>query len=254
VLSTKKNIILLSIFILTLIVSTVSSASYPRVTDFVTDNANIIDDSFEAKITELAKEIEKQTTVEVAVVTIKTLEGMDIETYAVELFEKAGIGKKDLDNGLLILIAPNEKIYRIEVGYGLEGTMPDIRAREIGVNVLTPNFKNGEFGKGIYDTLVTIYGYLTDNEEIVSKYHSVYVNRGSIGSANLLYFIFMFLVFASLIGGMFGKRRHRMMFLPIFLPGFGGGLEVAVVLEGDLEDLAGDFQEEGDFQEVGKNG
>jgi len=249
----KKNIIaIFSVF--SLIVSAVSAVNYPEVTDFVIDNAGIIDDSYEARIMELAKEIEKQTTVEVAVVTIKTLEGMDIETYAVELFEKAGIGKKDLDNGLLILIAPNEQRYRIEVGYGLEGTMPDIRAREIGVNILTPNFKRGEFGKGIYDTLVTIYGYLSDNEEIVSKYHSVYVNRGSIGSTNMLYFIFMFLVFASLIGGMFGKRRHRMMFLPIFLPGFGGGFRGGGGLEEDLGDLEEDLVVEGDFQEVGKNG
>ena len=104
----KKLIFFTFLFIIP--ISLVSSQNYPNLRNFVTDNANIIDDASEAQLISLAQQIEQTTTVEIAIVTVNSLENLDIETYAVELFEKAGIGKKDIDNGLLILIAPNERV------------------------------------------------------------------------------------------------------------------------------------------------
>jgi len=150
----KKLMLFTFIFILS--ISLVSSQSYPNLRNFVTDNANIIDDVSEAQLNSLAQQIEQTTTVELAIVTVNSLENLDIETYAVELFEKAGIGKKDIDNGLLILIAPNERRYRIEVGFGLEGTITDLDSRQIGVKALEPFFKNGEFGKGLIQATLVI--------------------------------------------------------------------------------------------------
>ena len=179
------------IFILS--ISLVSSQNYPKLRNFVTDNANIIDDVSEAQLISLAQQIEQTTTVELAIVTVKSLENIDIETYAVELFEKAGIGKKDIDNGLLILIAPTERLYRIEVGFGLEGTITDLDSRQIGVKALEPFFKNGEFGKGLVQATLIINEFVANNEEVVSQFRATYRNRRSgSGFSSIMYFIFFF--------------------------------------------------------------
>jgi len=209
-------------FILFLSIGLVSAVNYPKLDGFVTDEASIIDANIESSLNQLAKNIEQETTVEVSIVTVNSLEGLDIETYAVELFEEAGIGKKDLDNGLLILVAPNERRYRIEVGLGLEGLIPDIEARQIGVKVLEPFFKEGLFGEGLLESLKVINGFVTNNEEVISQYRSVYVSRrrGS-GFSSIFSLIFYLFVISSVFGGFYGKRRRsRMGFFPIFLSFF----------------------------------
>jgi len=117
----------------------------------------------------------------------------------VELFEKAGIGKKDIDNGLLILVAPNERKYRIEVGFGLEGLIPDIEARQIGVKILEPYFKQDRFGEGLTEALIVIGGFITNNEEVISKYKSTYATRRRSGNtfSSIVNIIFILFVLSS---------------------------------------------------------
>ena len=136
-----------------------SGVNYPQLTGFVTDNANIIDPVYEAKITQLAKQIEQSTTVEIAIVTVESLEGESSEMYALNLFNHAGIGKIDKDNGLLILVAKQEREYRFEFGYGLERIIDDSMEANIG-DIIAQNFRNDDYGKGIYDSMVVIEGYL----------------------------------------------------------------------------------------------
>ncbi len=164
----KWALLLLIVFIL--FMPTASAVNYPQLKGFVTDSASIIDPVYEEKITQLAQKIEKETTVEIAVVTIESLEGESKEMYAVNLFKQAGIGKKDKDNGLLILVAKKEREYRFEVGYGLESTITDSMKVNIGDRIIVPNFRNGEYGKGIYESMVVIEGLVKGNEEIRSKY------------------------------------------------------------------------------------
>ncbi len=164
----KWALLLLIIFILFLPLA--NAVNYPQLKGFVTDNANIIDPEYEEKITQLAQKIEKETTVEIAVVTIESLEGESKEMYAVELFRQAGIGKKDKDNGLLILVAKKEREYRFEVGYGLEGVITDSMKVNIGDRIIVLNFRNGEYGKGIYESMMVIEGLVKGNEEIKSEY------------------------------------------------------------------------------------
>ncbi|MCE8425833.1 MAG: TPM domain-containing protein [Candidatus Methanoperedens sp.] len=163
---------ILTIMFLAFIPLMASAIEYPTIHAFVTDNANIISSDYEQKITRLAQEIHKNTTVEVAVLTIDTLNGDTIEDYAVKTFEKNGIGKNDKDNGLLIIVAKQEREYRFEVGYGLEGTIPDSMKVTIGDRIIVPNFKNGDYGKGIYESMLVINGLVTKNPEVVSKYSS----------------------------------------------------------------------------------
>lgn len=89
------------------------------------------------------------TSTQIVVVTISSLEGYDIEGYANELARNWGIGEKGKDNGILLLVAQNERKVRIEVGYGLEPRVPDAAAKEIIRDIIKPNFKAGNYGQGI---------------------------------------------------------------------------------------------------------
>ncbi|MDP3917207.1 MAG: TPM domain-containing protein [Nanoarchaeota archaeon] len=204
------------IFMLLLIFPIVSAVNFPVLNDFVTDQADIISQEYEQKITELAKQIEQETTVEVAVVTVKSLEGISKEDYSAQLFEKYKIGKSDIDNGLLILVAMDERVYRVEVGYGLEGLIPDASKVALGTRILEPNFKQDEFGKGIYEMLLAVQGILNGEEEVISKYSSTYQSSRN----TLLTWVYLFFILSMVIGALTkGSHRSRFMFIPLFMPG-----------------------------------
>lgn len=158
------------LLILLLFIQIAGAVDYPQLTEHLTDNANIIDNEYKQKIKDLADNIEKNTTVEIAVLTIESLDGDTPENYAINTFRKSGVGKKDKNNGLLILVAKNDRKYRFEVGYGLEGTIPDAMKVPIGDKIITPNFKNGDYGKGIYESMIAIDALVTNNTEVISKY------------------------------------------------------------------------------------
>lgn len=124
----------------------------PAIYDF----AGMVDSGWETQIDTLIKAIEAKTTAEVAVVTIKSLEGDSIEDYSIRLFEKTGIGKKEKDNGVLVLVAKDERKVWITTGYGVEGVLPDGECGRISREVISPQFKQGNFGLGIYDGVAAI--------------------------------------------------------------------------------------------------
>jgi uncharacterized protein len=157
------------LFIVLLFIHIAGAVNYPQLTERITDDANIIDNEYKQKIKGLAERIEKDTTVEIAVLTIQSLEGDSPENYAVNTFRKSGVGKKDNNNGLLILVAKEEREYRFEVGYGLEGTIPDAMKVTIGDKIIVPNFKNGDYGKGIYESMLAVEGLVTNNTEVISS-------------------------------------------------------------------------------------
>jgi uncharacterized membrane protein YgcG len=118
---------------------------------WVKDDAGIFKQEDIDAINSLLTELEKKTTVEVAIVSVKSLDGKSIEIYANELFSSWGIGKKDVNNGVLFLVAPNEMKCRIEVGYGMEKVITDVIASHIIDEVAIPRFKNNEYSLGAYE-------------------------------------------------------------------------------------------------------
>ena len=212
----------LILIIMILSVATASGASYPQLTGFVTDNANIIDSSYEAQITALAKQIEENTTVEIAVVTVESFEGESKEMYAVHLFEQAGIGKADKDNGLLILVSKQEREYRFEVGYGLEGVITDSMKVNIGDRIIVPNFRNEDYGKGIYESIVVIEGLIEGNEEVISRYSMKPTGQSNDGGS-IWSFLFFALILVLFILLPRKGRRGRGSMGGIYIGGFGGG-------------------------------
>ena len=206
-----------SVILLLLLIPIVSAVDFPVLNDFVTDQADIISPEYEQQITSLAKQIEQETTVEIAVVTVQSLEGLSKEDYSMQLFEKYGLGKEDVDNGLLVLVSMDEREYRVEVGYGLEGLIPDASKVTLGTRILEPNFKEGEFGKGIYEMLIAVQGILNGEEEVLSQYQSSYLQQSRSFFSSWIYWLFLI----SIISSIFNKKgqRNRFMFIPLFLPG-----------------------------------
>ncbi len=111
---------------------------------YVTDLAGVIDPAARQKIELLATEVEQKTGAQIAVVTVNSLEGQTRDEYAVDLYKHLGIGAKKKDNGVLILIAPKDRQYKIEVGYGLEPVINDARAGDVG-REMVPDFRKGDF-------------------------------------------------------------------------------------------------------------
>jgi uncharacterized protein len=120
-----------------------------KASGWVNDFAGIIDAASAEKLTSLIGEVNQKTGAEIAVVTIKSLEGDPLEDFTNRLFNKWGIGKKGKDNGVMILVAYDERKIRIETGYGLEGIIPDGLAGSIIRGEMMPRFKQGLYGDGI---------------------------------------------------------------------------------------------------------
>ncbi|MEW6558068.1 MAG: TPM domain-containing protein [Elusimicrobiota bacterium] len=116
---------------------------------YISDFANILDDNTESELNSLVTQVEQKTSAEIAVVTVSSLDGMSVEDYANELFNKWGIGKKCKDNGVLVLVALNERKMRIEVGYGLEPVLPDGKCGEIRDKYILPYFRQNNYSEGI---------------------------------------------------------------------------------------------------------
>ena len=127
----------------------------------VTDLAGVLDAPTRSALQAAIQSLESRTNDELFVVTVKSLEGLTVEDYANKLFNQWGIGKKGKDNGILVLVCPSERKVRIEVGYGLEATIPDGVAGGIIRSDFIPKFKEGNFGAGIQVGVSRLVGLLT---------------------------------------------------------------------------------------------
>jgi uncharacterized protein len=139
-----------------------AKTSYPRPLGWVSDFAGILSPDSIASLEDRLSTLERDTSAEVAVVTVKNLDGSSIEEYAAGLFQDWGIGKKSKDNGVLFIIAPDTSDVRIEVGYGLEPVITDGRAGRILDKEVIPYFKRGDYDTGIEAGVLAIEGYVRD--------------------------------------------------------------------------------------------
>jgi len=155
----KASIVLLLLSVL-LTGSVLSAADIPYLTGRVTDNAQILSDATRQSLTETLKAHEERTGNQIAVLTVPTINGESIEEYAVDVFAAWKLGQKGKDNGILIVVVPNDRRMRIEVGYGLEGTLTDGMAGQIIRSVMTPRFKNGDYDGGITDGVRAVVSVL----------------------------------------------------------------------------------------------
>jgi len=144
----------------------------PEPVGFVNDFADVLSPEQEAELNNLIGTLEQETTAEIAIVIIQSLEGNAREDYAVELFETWEIGKAETDNGLLILVALDERVWKIEVGFGLEGAITDGRAGTIARNHIVPYFQEENYYQGLKEATVEFAGLIREDPSVIAKYTS----------------------------------------------------------------------------------
>jgi uncharacterized protein len=134
---------------------------FPPLTGRVVDQANIMTAQSRSNLETKLKELEDKSSIQLVVATVKSLQGSDIETYANGLFRSWKLGEAKKNDGALLLIAPAEHKVRIEVGYGLEGTLTDALSSVIISSAIIPRFKTGDFSGGIERGVDGIVGVLS---------------------------------------------------------------------------------------------
>ncbi len=167
--------------------------------------------------------LDDSTSNQIAVVTIKTLDGYPIEDYANKLFRSWGIGNKKTNNGVLVLVALNDKQFRIEVGTGLEGAIPDITASDIMATKMVPYFRSGDYYTGL-DKATDALASAAAGEYHVARERS----DDSDGSTGIIVFIVIVVIIFLIIrsgggrGGMMSRRGSGTWIPPIWFGGGGG--------------------------------
>jgi uncharacterized protein len=151
---------ILALVLLLVTTAVLFAADVPYLRGRVTDDAEILATQTVARITEQLRAHENATTEQVAVLTIPSLEGEGIESFAQRVFETWKLGRKAQDNGVLVVIAPQDRRMRIEVGYGLEGKLTDLEAGRIIRNIMAPRFKSGDFDGGVEAGVLAVLGQL----------------------------------------------------------------------------------------------
>lgn len=201
---------------------------------FVQDHADVLTPEQKSELITLGKNLEAGTTAQVVVMTIPSLEDETVETYALKAFREYGIGQQGENNGVLFLVAMKERKMRIEVGYGLEGALPDGKVGRVLDEYAYPYFEQDQYGQGIINTYKVLYNEVAAeynwNGE-VAQVQRVGNQGGGGGFPTILVMIILFFVISSFFGGGGGgrgggRRRRSVVFFPPFLGGgggFGGG-------------------------------
>ena len=220
---------LLALF-LTPVAAGAQSLTFPALTGRVVDQANLLPADTRQALEQKLATLEDKSGIQFVVATVASLQGQEIEPFANELYRHWALGEKTKNNGVLLLVAPKEKKVRIEVGYGLEGTLTDALSKVVIVNAIAPRFKAGDFAGGItrgVDDVITIL--TTDSGEWTKKPQVRADDQDSTFDAILPFLIValvIFIMWRSSRGGRGGGGPF------IFLPGpgwtggggsFGGG-------------------------------
>ncbi len=132
----------------------------PYLSGRVVDDAEILSPAARDRLGKALKQHEDRTTDQIVVLTVPTIGGDSIEEYAGRVFAEWKLGQKGKDNGVLVVVAPKDRKMRIEVGYGLEGTLTDAMASRIIRNEMTPQFKSNNFDGGIESGVTAIVALL----------------------------------------------------------------------------------------------
>jgi uncharacterized protein len=202
------------------VVAAQAAPSFPPLTGRVVDEAGILSQDAQDKLTALLAEHEQQTGNQVVVATVKSLQGYDIQEYGVDLGRAWGIGQKGKNNGVLIVVAPNERKVGIDTGYGMEGELTDAQSKLIIENTILPYFKKGDFDSGVLAGTVQVLqalGGKPSNAASLPQPPPSQHESGSGGIPIIFIVIVLWIVFGRFfwplffLGGIMGGR------------GFGGG-------------------------------
>ncbi|WP_072682632.1 YgcG family protein [Arcobacter sp. LA11] len=215
----KAFLLLLTFFAIALF----AVPTFPELTGRVVDNAQILSVNEENNLTTILEKHENETSNQVVIVTLDSLDGYDIADYGYQLGRHWGIGQKDKNNGVLLIISMNEKKIRIEVGYGLEGALPDKTAHEIIEYILKPNFRQSDFYNGINKATKAII------KAIKGEYKPSDYGVLSSSSENWFFVYFAIIFLSGIIGGAVKKHKNNTVpkvFHSSMLGGFAGAFAI----------------------------
>ena len=213
----------------------------PYLTGRVVDEANMIPADARQRIEEKLAQLEAQTGIQVAVLTLNSLEGEPIDDYAIRVAETWKLGKADKDNGVLLLIAKQDRLMSIQVGYGLEGEFTDLETGRVRNDVIGPYFRKGDFGQGVERGVDAIVAAVTDGAipEAPAARPDPLVSPGPAAAIPLVIFLMVIGTF-SLVAvqspGCSGWFLYVFLmpfyfFFPaMFAPWLGGGLLIAWII------------------------
>jgi uncharacterized protein len=199
-------------------------------TGYVNDFAGVLSADAKNQLTSLCAELDQKTNAQIAVVTIHTLDGDSVDDFANRLFEKWGVGPKGTDRGVLILLAINDRQYHIEVGYGLEGILPDGKVGGFG-RQMVPNLKQGDYSGAVVQLTGQIASVIAEDKGVTLSGQppappddeDQQAPRFNFGTIIFILFglSFVFRIIRSLFGH--GVTRRRGMGGWWWLPPMGGG-------------------------------
>jgi uncharacterized protein len=228
--SKNKFIVLIIVACLCLFAVTTSAEIAIPVKPYnhVVDLAGIIDDNTEAGLNRYLLELEQKTTAQMVILTITSLEGRSIEDVSIDIaHNKWKLGQKGKDNGALLLVSLQDRKYRFEIGYGLEGVLPDSLAGSIGRQYLVPYFRKGDYSSGIAAAALAAINTIADEAgvEITGmpkmRARSPYPDDRTTGKKpTLLGGIFSILLFIGLI---YLFIKHPRLLLLLFMANMLGG-------------------------------
>lgn len=183
------------------------TTSFPKLTGLVVDTAKLLTQNQKDILTSILKIQEEETSNQIVVVTLNSLEGYEIAEYSYQLGRHWGIGQKDKNNGVLLVISLNDRKLRIEVGYGLEGALTDKISHEIIEYTLKPSFRKNQYFEGIQKSInqitLAIKGEYIQDEK---------VNNNS-SSSELFPILFFMIIFASMIFANISKKlQHQLLY------------------------------------------
>jgi len=207
----------------------VAKVSFPRPQGAVSDFASVIPADTKKIMENLAEELLQKTGTAVVVATVKTIGDSDPDTYANELYENWGIGKKGEDKGVLIFLAVEERRVRIETGYGVEGILPDGLVGSILDEYVVPYLKQNDYGKGLLNCMLAVgqviakdAGVTLGDGYVPVKTRNQSGTRKGSGLLPIIFFIIVFFLLSRRGGGRYSGGFGGGGFSGGF-GGFGGG-------------------------------
>jgi uncharacterized protein len=177
--------------------------NFPSPTGYVNDYAGILTADQKQSLDQITQSLKQTNGAELAIAIVDSVEPLDSKLYAVKLFEKWKIGEKGKDNGVLVLLAIKERRIEIEVGYGLEGVLPDALAGQILDDHAVPNFREGKMGEGVIETAKAIASVVAKEE------NAPQLRPKTSDESGMMTFYFIIILMLVIVIGIYGAAKER---------------------------------------------
>jgi len=229
----KQHCLLFTITLITVLWCTITAfgaVDIPTPEMHVADRANVIEEQTENSLNAFLAELEIKTGTQMVVLTVDTTDRMPIDRFSIDVANQWKLGQSELDNGVLVVIATEDRKYRIEVGSGLESVITDSFCEEIGTVLFAPNFRNGNYNEGIYQGTIAIINKIANDIGVIisGAPKTIHLPKRRSSGLSFLPIILIFILPLLLRGRRNAHGRSRwggmpfFMMMPFMFGGFGG--------------------------------